>query len=168
MAEPVKTFLLKDLEARLQAIPGLPTVRRQFDLPLDLDETDPETGAEMIAKPAMFFWEGPEDSEEENLITRNALQLSLVTYFKLSGALGDGQTPTFQVFADEAEVLAIPIKKMLANAANLAAWGDLGLLEMEPIGISKALASETYGEMVLTYRLTYWHRLGDAASLNLL
>jgi hypothetical protein len=167
MSEPIKTTLLKAIEAALGTIPGLPTVRREFDLPFDLDAVDPATGTELIIKPALFFWPEPEDFEEENLITRNTFDLSLVTYIKLTGEIGDGITPTFQIFEDAAQSLSVPIKTLLADSVNMAAWGDLGLLDLEPIGYSAALASELYGEMVLTYRLTYWHRLGDATSLNL-
>lgn len=167
MSEPVKTTLLKALETALAALPGLPTVRREYDLPFDLDATDRETGEELVAKPALFFWEGPEDQEDENIMTRMTLELSLALFIKLAGLIGDGQTPTFQEFADAAEVLANPIKMLLADRERMQSWGNLGLLSLEPIGISKALASEFYGEMVLTYRLEYWHRLGDATSLSL-
>ncbi|MFA4904470.1 MAG: hypothetical protein WC600_17185 [Desulfobaccales bacterium] len=166
MSEPVKTTLLKAIEAALGTIPGLPTVRREFDLPFDLDAVDAD-GIEIIAKPALFFWEDPEDLEEDNLMARNTLHLSLTTFIKLQGEIGDGQTPAFQTFADEADALAGQIHRLLTDPVNLATWQSLGLLDLEPQAQSKALASELYGEMVITYRLTYWHRLGDSTSLNL-
>lgn len=166
MSEPVKTTLLKAMETALGTIPGLPTVRREFDLPFDLNAVD-DAGAEIIAKPALFFWEGSEDLEEDNLMARNVLDLTLITYIKLQGEIGNGQTPAFQTFADAADVLAGQIHGLMTDPANLAAWQALGLLDLEPRAQSKALASELYGEMALTYRLTYWHRLGDATSLNL-
>lgn len=158
MPELVKTTLLQALEAALAKLPGLPTVRREFDLPFDLDS---------VTTPALFFWEDPEDLEEINLMARNVLHLSLGVFIKLTGDIGDGQTPAFQGFADAADIVAGQVHGLINNRENLAAWQALGLLELEPVAQSKALASETYGEMVLTYRLTYWHRLGDANSLNL-
>jgi hypothetical protein len=177
MSEPVKTILLKAFEVALGTISGLPTVRREFDLPFDLDGLDPDTGAEIIAKPALFFWEDPEDLQEDNLMARNILHLSLAVFIKLPGDdqfenQPDGsiiltKTPDFQRFADQADILAGQIHGLLTDRVNLDAWRSLGLLELEPVAQSKALASELYGEMILTYRLTYWHRLGDATSLNL-
>lgn len=168
LGDLVKTTLLKAIETALGTIPGLPTVRREYDLPFDLEAVDPDTGAEIIAKPALFFWEAPEDLEEDNLIARNTLSLSLATFIKVQGEIGDGQTPAFQIFADEADVLAGRIHGLMTDRTNLAAWQALGLLDLEPQSQSKALADQRYGEMVLTYRLTYWHRLGDATSLNLM
>lgn len=167
MSEPVKTTLLKAIETALGTIPGLPTVRREFDLPFDLEALD-ETGAEVIEKPALFFWEDPEDLEEDNLMARNILHLSLATFIRVQGGIGDGQTPAFQTFADEADILAGRIHGLMTDKTNLAAWQALGLLDLEPQAQSKALAGKLYGEMVLAYRLTYWHRLGDATSLNLM
>jgi len=164
---PVKTPLLKAIETVLGNIPGLPTVRREYDLPFDLGATNPDTGEEIIAKPALFFWEEPEDLEEDNLIARNVLHLHLITYIKLQGEIGDGETAAFQTFADAADVLAGQIGQLMTDRSNLADWRGLGLLDLEPVAQSKALASELYGELSLTYRLTYWHRLGDATSLNL-
>ncbi len=177
MTEPVKTTLLKALEKALGTISGLPTVWREYDLPFDLEATDPETGMEIIDKPALFFWQDSEDEEEDNLITRKTLHLQFAVYLKLptddvpeyqpQGGVILKEVPVFQRFSDRADILAGKIHALMNNRVNLAAWQALGLLEIEPVAQSKALASETYGEMVLTYRLTYWHRLGDAYSLNL-
>ena len=158
MSEPVKTILLQAMEAALAGLPGLETVRREYDLPFDLAQ---------VTCPALFFWEDPEDLEEDNLIARNTLHLSLAVYLELQGGIGDGETPTFQTFADQADRLAGQIHGLITDRGQLTAWQALGLLEIEPVAQIKALASELYGEMVLTYRLTYWHRLGDAGSLNL-
>ncbi|MFH1089953.1 MAG: hypothetical protein V1742_00140, partial [Pseudomonadota bacterium] len=117
-----------------------------------------------------------EDEEEDNLITRKTLHLQFAVYLRLptddvpeyqSGGVILKEVPVFQRFSDQADILAGKIHALMNNRINLAAWQALGLLEIEPVAQSKALASELYGEMVLTYRLTYWHRMGDATSLNL-
>lgn len=166
MAELVKTTLLKALETALNNVVGLAAVYREFELPFDLEEVD-ANGEEVVPKPALFFWEAPEEVEEDNLYVRNTLHLTLATFFKLAEPDNDLEISVFQIFADEADAIAGQIQNLMQDRSRLAAWQSLGLLNMIPVAQNKALANEKYGEMSLTYRLTYWHRLGDASSLDL-
>ena len=58
--------------------------------------------------------------------------------------------------------MAGKIHNLFFDPIALAALYEAGLILVEEKGNRKAPCNESYGEMVLTVRLTYGHALGDA------
>ncbi|OGP75466.1 MAG: hypothetical protein A2Y80_01235 [Deltaproteobacteria bacterium RBG_13_58_19] len=149
-AEPVKTLLLKALEARLREIPEVATVFRWRNIPFDLAE---------IAKPVLFFWE-EEEKEAGNRLIRGNLELWMQTFFTLDPE----DAPGYTAFEEAAEVVAARIDNLLAAPGPLRA---VGLIMAGPLK-QKVIAqhNEEYGTIFLLYPLQYGHARGDACSLN--
>jgi hypothetical protein len=165
--EPVKTTLLKAIETLLRGIPELVTVGRWQDIPTDLEPPDPLTGAPRVLTPALFFWDEPEDLQAANRTARNVLHLNLAVFIRFTGEVNNLDSPAYQTFTDQAEVIAGRIHALWYDPAALAPLRAAGLLQVEEGANRKTMASELYGEMVLTARLIYGHRLGDAFTIAL-
>ena len=153
MSALVKTALLQTLETLLaQTLPGV-TIKRDWLFPLDLAT---------LPLPALLFYEDHEAPGVANIQAKNELDLDLVYFAKFSGPVYDDNSPAWQEFKDAADVAAGLIHGLLHARISLLSLREVGLTQVEERGNRKAPSSETYGEMVLTVRLTYGHALGRA------
>ncbi|MDD3492354.1 MAG: hypothetical protein PHZ19_02505 [Candidatus Thermoplasmatota archaeon] len=160
MTETVKTALLKALEGMLAAgLPEIPTVRRDWLFPLDLAA---------IPLPGLFFYEDEEDlGNLGGQVAKNSFPLDLVVFAAFSEPVFTENSPAWQEFKDWADSLAGKLHALWHDRTNRLALKAAGLIQLEELGSHKAPCNEDYGELVLTYRLTYGHALGDAFSLEL-
>jgi len=160
MAETVKTGLLKAIEAILTAgLPEMSTVRRDWMLPFDLGS---------VALPALLFYEESDDLWRLSRITQKIIDLNLVVFAAFSGPVYEEDNPAWennaawQEFKDWADAIAGKIHSLWHNRDILTTLRAAGLIRLEELGNHKAPANAEYGELVLTYNLTYGHALGDA------
>jgi hypothetical protein len=146
--DPIKTQVLKAVETLLNEIPDLATVLRLYKFPVDLDG---------LADPVCFFWDDTEDRDEEFYrLGIGDLDLWITVFIKLA----DGD---YQAFNDEADKIAAKIQGKMETQGLLRA---AGAHQVQEGTVNKALASETWGELVITFRITYAHNRGDAFSVN--
>lgn len=150
MPDPIKVQVMKSLELLLAEIPEIRSVQRWYEIPVDL---------ETLALPALFYWE-EEERHLRNRIVWNELHLYLAVFFRLASTDGPG----YQQFSDDADDLAAKIHGKLLSPGALAASGTINLAEG---WVRKALANESFGELSMTYVLTYGHTKGDAFSIAL-
>jgi hypothetical protein len=150
MTETVKTGLLKAIEARLNEIPGLSTVKRWEDIPTDLAP---------LTLPAAFFWE-TEEQEAYNRLVLGRLDFWVQVFFGL-----DPEVPaSFTDFSEAAEAIAGEISDLFAAPGDLRA---AGLIQAQPAGqVVKARYNDDYGVLFMSYQLSYGRARGDASSLN--
>lgn len=160
MTETVKTGLLKAIASMLTAaLPEIPTVRRDWLFPLDLAA---------IPLPALFFYEDEEDlGNLGGLVAKNSFPLDLVVFAAFAEPVFTENSPAWQEFKDWADGLAGKIHALWHDREQRLALKAAGLIQLEELGSRKAPCTENYGELVLTYRLTYGHALGDAFSKDL-
>lgn len=150
MPDPIKVQVMQSLETLLAEIPEIGSVQRWYEIPVDLDTW---------ALPALFYWE-EEERHLRNRIVWNELHLYLAVFFRLESADGPG----YQRFSDTADDLAAKIHNKLLEPGALAASGTISLTES---WVRKALANELFGELSMTFMLTYGHTKGDAFSIAL-
>jgi hypothetical protein len=158
MADTVKTSLLKAIETMLVAgLPEIPTVRRDWLFPFDLST---------VPLPGMFFYEEDEDlGTMSSRIAKNVVPLDLVVFAAFSEPVYTENSPAWQEFKDWSDALAGKIHGLWHNREKRLLLRAAGLIQLEEMGNRKAPCNERYGELVLTYRLTYGHALGDAFTL---
>jgi hypothetical protein len=163
MSEAVKTNLLKAIEAMLVAnLPEVLTVRRDWLFPFDLAALDAQ-GNPVTPLPGLFFYEDSEDlGTLGSQVAKNIIPLDLVVFAAFSEPVYTENSPAWQNFKDWADSLAGQIHGLWQNRALRLPLKAAGLIHLEELGNRKAPSNENYGEMVLTYRLTYGHALGDA------
>ena len=161
MPETIKTTLLKAIETMLRAqLPELATVRRDWQFPFDLSN---------VALPVLVFYEDAEDlGQVGGQLARNRLDLDLVVFAAFSGPIYQEDDPAWedngawQAFKDWADGLAGQVHGLWQDREIMAPLKAAGLLRLEELGNRKAPSNQDYGELVLSYRLTYGHALGDA------
>ena len=148
-ANPVKTNLLQAIEARLNLIPELATVKRWEDIPVDLST---------LTLPAAFFWE-EENPEPYNRLTKGVLDFWVEVFFTL-----DADDPaSYTAFSESAEIVAKKIAGMFAAPGDLRA---AGFIQAEPGRVVKAKHNPDYGALFMGYQLTYVHAAGNAWAIN--
>lgn len=149
MADPIKTQIMKAIETLMGEITEIGSVQRWYDIPVDLDT---------LTCPALFYWE-EEDRDLRNRIAIGELSVYMGVFFKLISTDGPG----YQIFNDQADIVAGKIIDKLSSPAALRA---VGMIRIEESWIKKALSSEFYGELSIMYQLTYGHVVGDSTSIN--
>ena len=168
MSELVKTMLLKAVESLFNNnLPGIMTVCRDWLFPFDLGATD-ENGSLRTPLPALFFYEDPEDlGTLGSRVAKNIVFLDLAIFDAFSEPVYTENSPAWQTFKDWADIQAAQIHSLWHNRTHRMMLKSAGLIQLEEMGNRKAPASELYGEMVVTVRLTYGHALGDAFTMQL-
>lgn len=156
--DTVKTGLLKALETLLQGVEGISTVYRDYYFPVDLAPLHEDP----IPLPALFFYEDLEDLKKAGRLMMNILHLDLACFDAFTGPVENFKSQAWTEFKDKMDQVAGRIHNLLLDPAALGPLHAAGLIKVEEVGNRKAPCNETYGEMVLTIRLTYGHALGDA------
>ena len=145
VGDPIKTRLLKELQAQLAEIPELGSVQRWEDVPADLNE---------YSLPALFFWE-EEEKEDINRLTHGILDFWLQVFFSL-----DSDDPAnYTAFSEAADTVAGRIGNLFTDNRYLR---SVGLIRAEPGRIIKAKHNPDYGVLFMSYSLLYGHARGDA------
>ncbi len=148
MADTVKTRVMKALEGVLSSgVPELNTVLRREPVGTDLDT---------LKLPALFLYEEPEEDRiKGNRFDFGVISVEIAVFIRLTPTSKD---PGFQAFHDLADVIAGRVYMVLN--ANPALKGLVLKSEEDPR--HQAIANESFGELVLKYRIKYGHAAGDA------
>jgi hypothetical protein len=148
MADTVKTQVMKALETVLRAgVPEVKTVERREPIGSDLDT---------LQLPVLFLYEEPEESRTKgNRYDFGVISVEIAIFIRLTPKSKD---PGFQAFHDQADSIAGRV--YMALKGNPALKGLVIKLEEDPR--RQAIANESFGELVLSYRITYGHAAGDA------
>jgi hypothetical protein len=148
MADTVKTQVMKALEAVFKAgVPEVKSVYRREPVATDL---------ETIKLPGLFLYENPDENRVKgNRFDFGVIPVEVAVFIRLNPGSKD---PGFQAFYDLADTIAARVYMVLRG--NPALRGLVTKLAEDPR--HKAIANESFGELVLRYRITYGHAAGDA------
>jgi hypothetical protein len=147
MADTVKTRVMKALEAVLRSgVPEVKTVERREPVSTDLDK---------IGLPALFLYEDDETGKKANRLRLGIIRLEIVVFIRL---IPKSKDPGFQAFYDLADTIAGRVYMVIQTSPGLTGL----VIKAEEDPRRKAIGNESFGELVLKYRLTYGHAAGDA------
>lgn len=146
MADTVKTQVMKALEAVLLAgVPEVKTVTRREPVGTDLDK---------IGLPALFLYEDDESGARHNRLRLGVIRVEIAVFIRLK----PGKDHGFQAFYDLADTIAGRVYVVIQTSPSLKGL----VIQAVEDPRRKAVGNETFGELVLRYRLTYGHPVGDA------
>jgi hypothetical protein len=146
MADAVKTRVMKALEAVLLAgVPEVKTVARREPVATDLDK---------IGLPALFLYEDDESGANHNRLRLGVIRVEMAVFIRLK----PGKDHSFQAFYDLADTVAGRVYMVIQTSPSLKGL----VIQAEEDPRRKAIGNETFGELVLRYRITYGHPIGDA------
>jgi hypothetical protein len=146
MADTVKTRVMQALEAILSAgVPEVKTVERWEPVGTDLDK---------INLPALFLYEDDESGKKANRLRLGVIRVEMAVFIRLK----PGKDHGFPAFYDLADTIAGRVYMAIKTSPNLKGL----VIQAQEDTRRKAIGNETFGELVLRYRLTYGHAAGDA------
>jgi hypothetical protein len=147
MADTVKTRVMKALETVLRSgVPEVKTVERREPVSTDLDK---------IGLPALFLYEDDETGKKANRLRLGIIRLEIVVFIRL---IPKSKDPGFQAFYDLADTIAGRVYMVIQTSPDLTGL----VIKAEEDLRRPAIGNESFGELVLKYRLTYGHAAGDA------
>ncbi|MEW6657241.1 MAG: hypothetical protein AB1424_01145 [Thermodesulfobacteriota bacterium] len=146
MADTVKTQVMKALETTLKAgVPEVKTVERREPVGTDLDK---------INLPALFLYEEEESGSRHNRLRLGVIRVEMAVFIRLK----PGKDHGFQAFYDLADTIAGRVYMAIQTSPSLSGL----VIQAEEDPRRKAIGNESFGELVLKYRLTYGHAVNDA------
>jgi hypothetical protein len=146
MADTVKTRVMQALEAVLKTgVPEVKTVARREPVGTDLDK---------INLPALFLYEDDESGARHNRLRLGVIRVEMAVFVRLK----PGKDHGFPAFYDLADTIAGRVYMAIQTSPDLKGL----VIQAEEDARRKAIGNEAFGELVLRYRLTYGHAIGDA------
>jgi hypothetical protein len=146
MADTVKTRVMQALEAVLKTgVPEVKTVARREPVGTDLDK---------INLPALFLYEDDESGTRHNRLRLGVIRVEMAVFVRLK----PGKDHGFPAFYDLADTIAGRVYMAIQTSPDLKGL----VIQAEEDARRKAIGNEAFGELVLRYRLTYGHAIGDA------
>jgi len=143
MPTPIRTQVLDKIEELLGEISKLKAVKRWQSVPIDL---------EVVGTPALVYQVGPERREKRNRLMYGTFSLGLYVYLKLN------QTGRMrQAFDAQSDNLQALIHNQLMGSPGLRGLAQ----KVIEVTMDRRLSNDLFGEMVLTYEITYGHAFGD-------
>jgi hypothetical protein len=147
MADTVKTQVMKALETALRAgVPEVKTVARREPVGTDLDK---------VGLPALYLYEDDESGARHNRLRWGIIRVEMAVFVRL---VPRSKEPGFQAFYDLADTIAGRVYMVIQSSPGLAGL----VIQAVEDPRRKAIGNETFGELVLRYRITYGHAAGDA------
>lgn len=152
MADTVKTQVMKALESALRAeVPEVKAVERREPIGTDL---------ETAKLPTLFLYSEDESGKERhNRHARGIIPVEMAVFIRLKPGKDYDQG-----FRAEAETIAAQVYMVMHGPSFLAS----PVLRVEEYLKRLAIGNESFGELVLRYRITYGHALNDPFSAILL
>ena len=144
--DTIKTQVLEALESALKAeIPLLKTVEGRDPVPTDLETTP---------MPALFLYEQDETQAKRNRLALETIRVEMAGFFRLNPPGKKG----FKGFYALADRIAGMVDQVIQKSPALG-----GLVIQAQRDLKRpAIANETFGELILIYRITYGHAWGNA------
>ncbi len=151
MADTVKTQVMKTLEAALAAgVARVDKVHRREPIGTDL---------ETIKRAELFLYEDDHDRERGNRHAQGTIRLEMVAFVRLKADKNHG----YQTFYDQADEIAAQVYVVMNGPSVLAS----PVLRVEEDLKRPAIGNESFGELVLRYRVTYGHALNNPFTTTL-
>ena len=150
MTDTIKTTIMKAIGTALSAgVAGVDKVHRRDPKGTDLDK---------IKRAELFFYEDDSERERGNRHSKGTIRLEMATWIRLK-ADKDFGWPTFYDAADEiaAQVYMVMFGAVLASP----------VIRVQEDLKRPAIGNESFGELVLRYRVTYGHALNNPFSTTL-
>ncbi len=146
MADTVTTRVMKALETVLRTgVPEVKTVERREPVGTDLDK---------ISLPALFLYEEDESGARHNRLRLGVIRVEMAVFIRLK----PGKDHGFQAFYDLADAIAGRVFMVIQTSPSLSGL----VIQAVEDPRRKAIGNESFGELVLRYRLTYGHAANDA------
>ena len=153
MNVPIRTLAVQDLCLALSTIPDLKTVKRTQPRP-----NDPQT----VPLPACYIYDVlPEQRARNGLWMQGTMEIALVVFIDLT--VMDASTGNLE-FSDYADVIQAKIHAALLTGLNT---GNKVIVDIEEVSAERSASSETYGELLLTIKVKYYHKRGNAFSTDI-
>jgi hypothetical protein len=152
MADTIQTQFMKALETALTAgVTGVEKVHRR----------DPQgTDLEKIKQAQLFFYEAdPLTRERGNRHAEGKLSIEMVAWVRLKADKDFG----YPTFYDQADEIAAQVYMVMFGATVLAS----PVKKVEEELKRPAIGNESFGELVLRYRVTYGHAINNPFTITL-
>ena len=145
MADTVKTQVMKALETALIAgVAGVEKIHRREPIGTDLEK---------IKQAELFFYEEDHDRERGNRHAQGTIRLEMVAWVRLKANNEHG----YQIFYDRADEITAQVYMVMHGPSFLAS----PVIRVKEGLKRPAIGNESFGELVLRYRITYGHALND-------
>jgi len=151
MTDTIKTAVMKSIETALTAgVSGVEKVHRRDPTGTDLEK---------IRQAQLFFYEDDHDRERGNRLARGTIRLEMVVWVRLKANSNLG----YQDFYDEADDIAGQVYLVMFGPSVLVS----PVIRVEEELKRPAIGNESFGELVLRYRVIYGHALDNPYSIDL-
>ena len=151
MTDTIKTTIMKAIETALTTgVAGVEKVHRR----------DPKgTDLEKIKQAELFFYEDDHERERGNRHAQGTIRLEMAVWIRLK-ADKDYGWPTFY---DQAEEIAAQVYMVMNGPSVLAS----PVIRVQEELKRPAIGNESFGELVMRYRVTYGHALNNPFTTTL-
>lgn len=151
MPDTVKAQVMKALETALATgVSGVEKVHRRDPIGTDLEK---------IRHSQLFFYEDDHDRERGNRHAQGTIRLEMAVFIRLRADSNYG----YQTFYDEADDIASQVYMVMHGPAFLVS----PVIRVQEDLKRPAIGNESFGELVLRYRVTYGHALNNPFSTTL-
>jgi hypothetical protein len=151
MADTIKTQVMKSLgTALISGVAGVEKVHRRDPTGTDLEK---------IKQAQLFFYEDDHERARGNRHAQGTIRLEMVAWIRFKADKDHGY-PTFYEQADE---IAAQVYMVMNGPSVLAS----PVIRVQEELKRPAIGNESFGELVLRYRVTYGHALNNPFTATL-
>lgn len=151
MTDTIKTQVMKAIETALSAgVAGVEKVHRRDPVGTDLEK---------IKQAQLFVYEDDHDRERGNRHAEGGIRLEMAAFVRLKADKNLG----FQTFYDQADEIAAQVYMVMFGASVLAS----PVIRVEEELKRPAIGNESFGELVMRYRVIYGHALNNPFSTTI-
>jgi hypothetical protein len=151
MADTIKTQVMKSLgTALISGVAGVEKVHRRDPTGTDLEK---------IKQAQLFFYEDDHERERGNRHAQGTIRLEMVAWIRLKTDKDHG----YPTFYDQADEIAAQVYMVMNGPSVLAS----PVIRVQEELKRPAIGNESFGELVLRYRVTYGHALNNPFTATL-
>jgi hypothetical protein len=151
MADTIKTQVMKSLgTALISGVAGVEKVHRRDPTGTDLEK---------IKQAQLFFYEDDHERARGNRHAQGTIRLEMVAWIRLKADKDHG----YPTFYDQADEIAAQVYMVMNGPSVLAS----PVIRVQEELKRPAIGNESFGELVLRYRVTYGHALNNPFTATL-
>jgi hypothetical protein len=151
MADTIKTQVMKSLgTALISGVAGVEKVHRRDPTGTDLEK---------IKQAQLFFYEDDHERARGNRHAQGTIRLEMVAWIRLKADKDHG----YPTFYDQADEIAAQVYMVMNSPSVLAS----PVIRVQEELKRPAIGNESFGELVLRYRVTYGHALNNPFTATL-
>lgn len=151
MADTIKTLVMKSLgTALISGVAGVEKVHRRDPTGTDLEK---------IKQAQLFFYEDDHERARGNRHAQGTIRLEMVAWIRLKADKDHG----YPTFYDQADEIAAQVYMVMNGPSVLAN----PVIRVQEELKRPAIGNESFGELVLRYRVTYGHALNNPFTATL-